>query len=91
MVRLTITLNGAERAVAIDPDELPMGFFEDVEEAQDSKKIAPIMRAYGTMLGFTHDEVRSMTRKQFNDIARAVFAAAQEATAVPNESAPASA
>lgn len=90
-VTITILLNGAERVISIEPDTLPMGFFEDVEAAQDTGKITPILRAYGALLGFTHTEVRALTRAQFNAIAQALSAAGQEAGAVPNASAPDSA
>lgn len=88
---IEISVGGAARAVTIEPDDLPLGFFADVEEAQETGKFRPIMSAYGQMLGFTRDEMRALTVKQFRAIAQAVNSAGKEAATVPNASAPDSA
>ena len=86
MITLTITLHGAERAISIDPDELPLGFFEDAEEAQETGKFRPLIRAYGEMLGLTPAEMRVLTVRQFRAISEALRDAGAEATAIPNAS-----
>jgi hypothetical protein len=88
IVRVSIDIGGGAREIAIDPDELSMGFFEDIEEAQETGKWRPIMRAYGELLGFTREEVRAMKAPQFMETIRAVTSAMQQATAVPNDGGP---
>lgn len=88
-MQIAITINGAERVVTIEPDELPLGFFADVEEAQETGKFRPLMGAYGLMIGFTTAEMRQLTVRQFREISQAIAQAGQQATALPNESAPA--
>lgn len=91
MITVTIEVGGASRPVTIDPDELPLGFFADIEEAQETGKFRPLMNAYGAMLGFTPAEMRALTVKQFRAVAQALGRAGKEAATVPNESAPDSA
>ena len=88
-MRIEITINGTPRVVTIEPDELPLGFFADVEEAQETSKFRPLISAYGAMLGFTPAEMRQLTMRQFREISQALGKAGQQATAIPNESAPA--
>ena len=70
-----ITLNGAARVVSVDPDDLPMAFFEDVEEAQATGKFTPIIKAYAGAFGLTSEERRALTVKQFRQLAEGIKAA----------------
>jgi hypothetical protein len=78
-----ITVGGAERVVTIDPDDLPLSFFEDIEEAQATGKFTPIIKAYGAAFGLTDAERRSLTVRQFKALAEGI----KEATNVPLASA----
>jgi hypothetical protein len=78
-----ITLNGAARVVSIDPDDLPMAFFEDVEEAQASGKFSPIIKAYAGAFGLTTEERRALTVKQFKQLTEGI----KQAVSVPLASA----
>lgn len=80
---VSITLNGEARVVTIDPDDLPLAFFEDVEAAQESGKFAPIIRAYGAALGLTEAERRALRVRDF----KALTAAIAQAVNVPLASA----
>lgn len=77
-----------EREIAIDPDEIPMGVLEDLEElgqARDWKSIRPIIQG---LFGLTRDEFRAMTAGQFMQIAQALPTAISDATTIPNVTAP---
>jgi hypothetical protein len=88
VVHIQIDIGQGPRAITIDPESLTMGFFADVEEAQETNKWRPLMRAYGEFLGFTPDEMRAMKVKQFSEVIRAAAGAMQQATAVPNAGGP---
>ncbi len=87
MVRLTITAGSETFERAIDPDELTLGFLEDIETAQESGKWRDLIPAFATLLDLPRAAVRQISVKQF----KLVGAALQEASAVPNENAPPSA
>lgn len=74
-----ITVNGAERTITIDPDELPMSFFEDLEEAQATSRPTLIIRAVAAACGLTNEERRALTVRQFKQLSEAI----KEATNVP--------
>jgi hypothetical protein len=93
--KLTITIGkgdaAREREISIDPNEIPMGVLEDLEElgnAKDWKSIRPII---SELFGLSKDEFRAMTAGQFVQIAAALPTAITEATAIPNAPAPPSA
>lgn len=69
--------------VTVDPDKLTVGFFEDLEVAQESGKIAPIIRAYAELLGIDKADLRKMTMKEFGQLAERI----SKSVNVPNESA----
>lgn len=86
--KLTITIGkgdaAREREISIDPDEMPMGIMEDLQElgaARDWKDIRPIICE---LFGLTNDEFRAMTAAQFIQIANALQGSVAAATAIPN-------
>lgn len=78
-----LAVNGATRTITIDPDELPMSFFEDLEEAQTTGRPTLIIRAVATACGLTNEERRALTVRQFKQLSEAI----KEATNVPLASA----
>jgi hypothetical protein len=72
------------RQITVDPDDMPLGFNEDFEAAQESGKWRDLNKALAEFLGLTHLEVRAITNRQFKDLMAAIAAASQEATAIPN-------
>jgi len=77
-----------EREISIDPEQIPMGVLEDLEDlgsARDWKSIRPII---SELFGLTKDEFRSMTAGQFMQIAQALPSAIAEATSIPNVNVP---
>ena len=78
-----ISVGGAARHITIDPDELPMAFFEDLEEAQAQGKPTLIIRAVAAACGLTTEERRALTVRQFKQLSEAI----KEATNVPLASA----
>lgn len=70
-IRLDVTLNGSTRTINVDIDEIPMGFFEDVSKL-DPKDMGGILKEYGGMLGFTHEEMRQMRRGDFMRVLNAM-------------------
>ncbi len=90
--KLTITIgkgeDAREREISIDPDEIPMGVLEDLEElgsARNWKSIRPIIQE---LFGLSKEEFRAMTAGQFMQIAAALPAAISDATTIPNVTAP---
>lgn len=69
--------------VIVDSDKLTVGFFEDLEAAQETGKIAPIVRAYSELLGIDKADLRKLTMKQFAQLAERI----SKSVNVPNESA----
>jgi hypothetical protein len=93
--KLTITIGkgetAREREISVDPETIPMGVLEDLEElgtARDWKSIRPLI---SELFGLTTEEFRAMTAGQFMQIAQALPSAISEATAIPNAPAPPSA
>ncbi len=80
-----------EREISIDPEQIPMGVLEDLEDlgsARNWKSIRPII---SELFGLSEEEFRAMTAGQFMQIAQALPNAITEATAIPNAPAPLSA
>ena len=88
MIKVEITTghNGttATRTIAIDPDLIPMGFSEDMEEAQISGKWKDLNKVFAEFIGMTHEEFRQVTRGDFKRIMAAIEAASNEAVNGPN-------
>lgn len=87
MITLTITAAGETYERVIDPDAISLGFFEDIETAQESGKWRDLIPALAGLLDLPRAAVRQVSIAQFKRIALAL----QEAGQVPNESAPPSA
>lgn len=81
---MTITTSKGEREISIDPDEIPMGVLEDLENLGEAKRWRDIRPIICGLFQLTNDEFREMTAKQFMQIAQAIPAAVNEATAIPN-------
>jgi len=88
IVTLEITIGKGEaattRTITIDPDELTLGFNEDVQAAQESGKWSDLNQMTAEMLGLTHAEVRQITNRQFKQVMQALAEASKEATTIPN-------
>lgn len=67
--------------VTVDPEKLTVGFFEDLEIAQETGKIAPVIRAYSELLGIAHADLRKMKMKDFQGLAERI----SKTVNVPNE------
>lgn len=87
-ITLEITIGKGEaqqaRTIVIDPDELPLGFNEDLESAIESNKWRELNRVLAEFIGLAHAEVRQMTNRQFREVMTAIGEAAKEATTSPN-------
>lgn len=71
-VTITIDIGQGERTIDFDPEDITLGFLEDLEEAQTSNKWGPLTRALGGLLGLARDEQRAITLRQFKQIAQAL-------------------
>lgn len=83
VIRFTVDIGKGPREIAVDPKKLKLSFYDDVEEAQETGKFRPLLRAYGQYLGFTRDEMREMTLEDFERVTQAIKEA-NEAIAIPN-------
>lgn len=87
-VKFDITIGKGEqqytKTVVIDPEELTLGFNEQLEEAQETKRWKAIIPVFAEFLGLTNDEVRAITNKQFVQMMKAVKDSTEEATTIPN-------
>lgn len=84
MIRLEIDIGQGPRAVEIDPEDITLGFLEDIEEAQSSGKWKPIVSALGELLHLTPAERRAITLRQFKQIGGALSESVRDQTALPN-------
>jgi hypothetical protein len=89
--KLTITIGSGDdarqREISIDPETIPMGVLEDMEDlgaARDWKSIRPIIQG---LFNLSKEEFRAMTARQFMDVAEALRASVGSATTIPNETA----
>ena len=87
MITLTITAAGEDYTRAIDPNEISLGFLEDIEIAQETGKWRDLIPALATLLDLPRAAVRQVSIAQFKQIAQAIA----DAGSVPNGSAPNSA
>lgn len=92
LFKLTITIgrgdDAREREISIDPENIPMGVLEDLEELGSAKNWRSIRPIISDLFGLTRDEFRAMTAGQFMQIAQALPSAISEATAIPNVTVP---
>ena len=72
------------RTVTLDPDDLPLGFNEDFEAAQESGKWRDLIPVIADFLGLTRDETRAITNRQFKALAETISGAAAAQTDIPN-------
>jgi hypothetical protein len=86
MITFEFTFGAGDKAstrqIAFDPEDITLGFLEDVEAAQDTGKWAPIRTAIAGLLGLTADESRQITMRQFKQLGEAIRVAS-EAQSVP--------
>ena len=87
--KVTITIgkgdDAHERTIGIDPDEIPMGILEDLEDLGDVKKWRDIRPIICGLLDLSDAEFRAMTRGQFTQIAQALSGATAAAADIPND------
>lgn len=76
--------NAVTRQIAIDPEDMTLGFLEDMEAAQDTGKWTPIRNAFAELLGLSSDESRQITMRQFKALGEALRQASDQQTAIPN-------
>lgn len=78
-ITIEITLKeGATRAVIIDPDELTLGFLDDVIAASEAKQAHKVAAIITKELGFTPEEHRQIRAGDFKRIAAAIQGVSQE-------------
>lgn len=67
-----------ERIVrTVDPEALSLGFLEDMEAAQESKRWRDLIPAVAGLLGLTREQTRHVSIGQFKQITAALNAAGQ--------------
>ena len=71
-IEITVDIGAGPRSITFDPENITLGFLEDLEEAQASNKWGPLRRAIASLLGFTDAESRAITMRQFRAIASAL-------------------
>jgi hypothetical protein len=88
MVTIEITLGKGERqrtlTRVIDPEELPLGTIEDIENIESAVRMSDVLPLLMGVFDLTRAEVREITMKQFKEICASLVAATNEATTVPN-------
>lgn len=82
-VDITVDIGQGERTITFDPEDITLGFLEDLEEAQASNKWGPLTRAIGSLLKLSRDEQRAITMRQFRQIAEALRTSTEQANADP--------
>ena len=70
------------RPIDFDPEDITLGFLEDIEAAQDTGKWAPMRAAIADLLGLSAAESRQITMRQFKQLGEAIRQAS-EAQSVP--------
>lgn len=81
-LHIQIAQDAEPRAIVIDPEDLTLGFLENLERAQESGKWRDMIPAIAEMFRLTVDESRAITLRQW----RAMGAALKEAAESPNVS-----
>ena len=76
VVQIDVTLSdGTEKNYTFDPDEVTLGFLEDLEHAQETKKLRDIMPIIAQFLGMSRDEARQIKNRDWQAIQHAMVAA----------------
>ena len=88
VVKVTIDIGAGPVVKEINPEDLTLGFLEDLETAQETNKWRDLLPVFGEMLTLTRKEMRAITIAQFNEIGKALQGAT--GATVPNASAPVS-
>lgn len=81
---LEIDIGAGPRTVTIDPEDITLGFLEDMEEAQATNKYKPMRTALCSLLKLTPEEGRALTMRQFKQIGEALNQATATQTEIPN-------
>ena len=84
MIRLEIDIGSGPREVVIDPEDITLGFLEDMEEAQATNKYKPMRQALCSLLRLSNEEGRALTMRQFKLIGQALNDAATAQNTIPN-------
>ena len=84
MIALEIDIGEGARRVEIDPEDITLGFLEDLETAQDTGKWAPLRTALASLLKLSAAESRAITLRQFKQIGQALGGAVADQSAIPN-------
>lgn len=84
MIVIEVDIGQGPRRIEINPENITLGFLEDLEEAQTASRWAPIRTAVASLLGLTRDESRAITLRQFNEIGQALQSSTAAQTAIPN-------
>ena len=89
MVRITVTLGrgdtATERVIQIDPDDIPMQFWIDVEALGDSeRKMTTLIKTYAEQIGFTMAEAGQISRRDWRKVIDAVNGALDDSASIPN-------
>ncbi len=85
VITLEIDIGAGPRQVVIDPENITLGFLEDMEEAQATSKYKPMRTALCSLLRLSDEEGRALTMRQFKQIGQALNDAAKAQSTVPNE------
>lgn len=83
-ITLEIDIGNGPRQVTIDPEDITLGFLEDMEEAQATNKYKPMRTALCSLLRLSDTEGRALTMRQFKQIGQALNDAATQQSTIPN-------
>lgn len=89
MVRITVTIGErdarTERVIEIDPDDIPMQFYLDLENVKENdKQMTAVLKTYAEVIGFTLEEAGQLSRRDWKRVTEAVTTTADEAVEIPN-------
>lgn len=79
MITFEIDIGQGPRTISFDPEQITLGFLEDMEQAQETGKWRDLRPVIAELLGLTAAESRAITVRQFKGIAEAM----RQATAEP--------
>lgn len=84
-IQITVDIGQGPRTIGFDPEDITLGFLEDLEEAQTSNKWGPLSRALGSLLSLTREEQRAITMRQFKQIGEALRESAERVNSDPKD------
>lgn len=76
-VQIEITIGAETLTRTVDPDALSLGFLEDMEAAQESKRWRDLIPAIAGLLNLTREQTRHVSIGQFKQITAALNSAGQ--------------